>query len=223
MVIAVNRRFADNWSLLSNFTWSECINDGDPGIDITNFYPDPNDRGTNRGPCNADRRYMFNASLVWQSAGIGSGFTRALTSNWQLGAIVVARSGAPFTPSMATNNSLTGLNNQRPIVVGDPKVSEQSTGNWFNPAAFVPNTPGVWGSATRGMIRGPAYYNTDLALSRTFALWGAQRLETRVEAFNVFNRFQPGDPVVDFASTNFGKIVTAEDPRILQFAVKFTF
>lgn len=37
------------------------------------------------------------------------------------------------------------------------------------------------------------------------------------------NRFQPGDPVVDFASVNFGKIVTAEDPRILQFAVKFTF
>ncbi len=61
------------------------------------------------------------------------------------------------------------------------------------------------------------------ALSRTFTLWGDQKLEARVEAFNVFNRFQPGDPVVDFASTNFGKIVTAEDPRIMQFAVKFMF
>jgi len=44
-----------------------------------------------------------------------------------------------------------------------------------------------------------------------------------VEAFNVFNRFQLADPVVDYASVNFGKIVTAEDARILQFAVKFTF
>jgi hypothetical protein len=223
MVLAVNRRFADNWSLLSNFTWSKCVNDGDPGIDITNFYPDPNDRSTNRGPCNSDRRYMFNASLVWQSVGMGSGIARALTSGWQVGVIVVARSGAPFTPSMATNNALTGLNNQRPIVVGDPKVSDQSTERWFDPKAFAPNTPGVWGSATRGMIRGPAYYNTDVALTRSFTLGGGRRLETRVEAFNALNRFQPGDPVVDFASTNFGKIVTAEDPRILQFAVKFTF
>jgi hypothetical protein len=166
---------------------------------------------------------MFNASLVWQSVGMGSGIARALTSGWQVGVIVVARSGAPFTPSMATNNALTGLNNQRPIVVGDPKVSDQSTERWFDPKAFAPNTPGVWGSATRGMIRGPAYYNTDVALTRSFTLGGGRRLETRVEAFNALNRFQPGDPVVDFASTNFGKIVTAEDPRILQFAVKFTF
>ncbi len=87
----------------------------------------------------------------------------------------------------------------------------------------MPNTPGVWGSATRGMIRGPFYFNVDLAVSRTFPVWGQTRLEARVEVFNVFNRFQLGDPVVDYASVNFGKIVTAEDPRILQFAVKFTF
>ncbi len=223
LVVALNRRFADNWSLLSNFTWSKCINDGDPGIDITNAYPDPSDRSTNRGPCNSDRRYMFNGSLIWQSAGVGSGVAKGLTRDWQISTIVVARSGAPFTPTLATNNALTGLNNQRPIVVGDPEVSDPTVDNWFNKAAFVTNTAGVWGTATRGMIRGPKYVNADMALSRTFRMWAQQRLEARVEVFNVMNRFQPGDPVVDFASVNFGKIVTAEDPRILQFAVKFTF
>lgn len=78
-------------------------------------------------------------------------------------------------------------------------------------------------TATRGMIRGPKHVNADMALSRTFRMWAQQRLEARVEVFNVMNRFQPGDPVVDFASVNFGKLVTAEDPRILQSAVKFTF
>ena len=223
LVMALNRRFADNWSLLSNFTWSKCINDGDPGIDISNFYPDPNDRSTNRGPCNSDRRYMFNGSLIWQSSGFGSGAAHALTRDWQIGTIVVGRSGASFTPSLATNNSLTGLNNQRPIVVGDPSVSDPTPSQWFNAAAFMTNTPGVWGTATRGMIRGPFYFNVDLALTRTFPLWRQQKLEARLEAFNVFNRFQPGDPDVNFASVNFGKIVTAEDPRILQFAVKLTF
>jgi len=222
-VVALNRRFADNWSLLSNVTWSKCINDGDPGIDISNSYPDPNDRSTNRGPCNSDRRFMFNASVIWQSAGAGSGVTHALTRDWQLSTIVVGRTGASYTPSLATNFALTGLNNQRPIVVGDPDVEDQTSENWFNKAAFVPNTPGVWGSATRGMIRGPFYFNVDVALARTFPTGKGTRLEARVEAFNVFNRFQLADPVVDYASVNFGKIVTAEDARILQFAVKFTF
>ncbi|MCX6551814.1 MAG: hypothetical protein NTY02_12585 [Acidobacteria bacterium] len=60
-------------------------------------------------------------------------------------------------------------------------------------------------------------------MSRTFPVWKHTKLEGRLEVFNALNRFQLGDPVVDYASVNFGKIVTAEDPRILQFAVKFTF
>jgi hypothetical protein len=37
------------------------------------------------------------------------------------------------------------------------------------------------------------------------------------------SRFQPGDPVLHVASANVGRIVTAEDSRILQFALEFTF
>jgi hypothetical protein len=224
LLLNLNRRQSNNWSTTHNLTWSKCVNDGDPGIDITNFYPDPNDISSNRGPCSADRRYIYNGSVVVQSPGVGSGVTKTLTSDWQLGTIVQARSGAPFTPAMTGDLAFTGLNNQRPIVTGDTDAGDdQSITRWFNTAAFTANTPGLWGTAERGSIRGPAYFNVDMALSRIIGVGGERRLEFRFEAFNVFNRFQPGDPVVTFNSANFGRIVTAEDPRILQLAFKFLF
>jgi hypothetical protein len=225
LLVSLNRRMSNHWSLLSNFTWSKCINDGDPGIDITNFYPDPNDPKSNRGPCNSDRRYMYNGSVILQSPGVGSGLARAATEGWQLATIVQARSGASFTPSMTGDLALTGTNNQRPIVTGDPSAlsGDQSRLNWFNKAAFVANSPGVWGSATRGMIRGPMYMNVDMSLTRSFKMGATRRLEVRAEAFNVFNRFQLGDPVVNFNATTFGTIITAMPPRVMQFAAKFEF
>ena len=224
LLLILNRRLSNDWSMTHNFTWSKCENDGDPGIDITNFFPDPNDISTNRGPCSADRRYIYNGSIIVQSQGVGSGVAKALTEDWQLGTIIQARSGAPFTPAMTGDLALTGLNNQRPIVVGDSApVGEQDINNWFNTAAYTANTPGVWGTAERGSIRGPAYFNIDMALSRLFSVGSSQRLEFRLEAFNVFNRFQAGEPVVTFNSANFGRIITAEDPRILQIAVKYLF
>lgn len=222
LVIQLNKRMSKNWSLLSNVTWSKCENDGDPQADIANVYPDPSDRSSNRGPCNQDRRFLFNSSVMVESPGFGAGVLRALTQDWQWSTIIQARSSAPFTPSLTTNNSLTGLANQRPIVTGDPYLADQSAAAWFNAAAFAPNTAGIWGTATRGMIRGPAYFNMDMALTRNFNVNGL-KLEARVEAFNVINRMQLGDPVMDQANVNFGKIITAEDPRILQFAVKFVF
>jgi hypothetical protein len=222
LVVQLNKRMSKNWSLLSNLTWSKCVNDGDPQLDNGNFYPDPSDRSTNRGACNSDRRFMYNGSLMLQSPGFGSGIAKALSADWQFSTIVQARSGGPLTPSISTNNSLTGLTPQRPIVTGDPIVSSPTSDAWFNTSAFSANTAGVWGTATRGMIIGPAYFNVDVALSRNVTVFGA-KLEARVEAFNVFNRTQYDNPIVEYTSTNFGKVITAMDPRILQFAVKVVF
>jgi len=54
-------------------------------------------------------------------------------------------------------------------------------------------------------------------------------VEFRVEVFNVLNSFRPGTPgggsVVDtnLTSAQFGKVLTALDPRIMQFALKYLF
>ena len=136
--------------------------------------------------------YILNSSFIYQSKGVGSGFLRTFTDDWQIGTVLQARSGAPLTPATTGNLSLTGLGNQRPVVVGDPDLDDRDATLWFNTAAFAPNTAGTWGDTPRGFLRGPAFWNLDLALSRVVRFAGQQRVELRAEAFNVTNRVAPG-------------------------------
>ena len=48
-------------------------------------------------------------------------------------------------------------------------------------------------------------------------------MQLRWEVFNVTNHVNFGAPTVNLNSSNLGKITTAGDPRIMQFAIKFDF
>jgi hypothetical protein len=73
----------------------------------------------------------------------------------------------------------------------------------------------------------------DLSLVRQFDIGGARRIEARVEAFNAFNWFRPQipngnpstnlSPVQNLSSASFGRYLQADDPRIMQFALKYQF
>jgi len=75
----------------------------------------------------------------------------------------------------------------------------------------------------------PLFWQFDMAVARTFHVRESQSVEFRVEAFNVLNSFRPGTQgggaVVDtnLTSAQFGRILTALDPRIMQFALKYLF
>ncbi len=71
---------------------------------------------------------------------------------------------------------------------------------------FVGTNPGVVG--LRGSLRGPHFFDTDMAASKTFTLpWENIRLSFRAEAFNVFNNVEWGNPSLSLANpTQFGEI-----------------
>jgi hypothetical protein len=51
-----------------------------------------------------------------------------------------------------------------------------------------------------------------------------QRLELRLESFNLLNTFNWGNPATNLNAQTFGRITTQTgDPRILQFGVKYDF
>ncbi len=247
--VGLTKRLSGGWSASTNYTYSKCTNEGEPAGagDIGNAFPipitdirssDPRpDTSTNKGPCAADRRHNFNLSAVVMSPGFGGGFLRTVTADWQAGIIWQARSGSPITPTTTGDFALTNLV-QRPMIVSgvDPYLPDDQrtvalTGSqpslaWFNLAAFAPNTPGVWGDTPKGYLFGPAFWNVDLSFSRLIAAPRGHKVEVRIEAFNVFNITNWANPTVQIGSTALtnGRVTnTTGDPRIMQFALKYSF
>ncbi|MDE3164828.1 MAG: hypothetical protein KGN36_03405, partial [Acidobacteriota bacterium] len=74
-----------------------------------------------------------------------------------------------------------------------------------NPGATVNvANPYYYGTAPRlfGQLRAPGINNFDMNVSRTFRLGERMQLAARMDAFNVFNRVQPGAPVTGFGGPN---------------------
>src|SRR5262249_22819905 len=119
--------------------------------------------------------------------------------------------------------ALSAITGQRPNqVLADP-YGDRSPRNYLNPSAFAAPVTGTLGNVGSYSVTGPTTWQFDLALSRIFKLGEVQKLELRAEAFNVTNSTHLGDPVVAFNSSTFGQILSAKDPRIMQFALKYVF
>jgi hypothetical protein len=82
---------------------------------------------------------------------------------------------------------------------------------------------GAFGNLENNSLIGPARFNVDVGIVRSFSIGGERRVQFRAEAFNVFNRVNLSNPVSALNSPNFGLITTAADPRIIQWALKYTF
>jgi len=92
--------------------------------------------------------------------------------------------------------------------------------------SFDGSNPGTVGS--RGILTGPHFFNTDIALSKSFILpWEKVKLSFRAEAFNAFNNVEWGTPSLSLASpTQFGEIssyASGAAPRVLQMALRLSF
>src|SRR5205823_3371585 len=102
---------------------------------------------------------------------------------------------------------------------------------WINPKAFALPALGTLGNTGRSSIPGPGFWEIDLALVRSFRIREGMRFELRGESFNLTNSFRAGNssaimnaPVVAQNNTaQFGQILSAQDPRIMQVAAKFVF
>ena len=85
----------------------------------------------------------------------------------------------------------------------------------------------------RNAQRGPGYWRVDASLFKHFRFGGAQSLEVRIEAVNLFNHVNLGNPDAEVGvpgnlNPNAGRINSTafggSDPqRNFQFALKFIF
>jgi hypothetical protein len=198
-------------------------------------YQNQASRRADRGDCNYDVRQIFNASFVGITPSRGSAWMNRVVRNWQFAPLVRMTTGLPVIVATGKDNSLTGINLDRPNLVPgiDPyNVSMGPQLQWLNPAAFTQNPTGTFGNLGRNVLRVPGQINVDTSLSRIFAFTERIKLEARAEAFNTINHTNfktPKTSTVQITDINaitastFGRLTAASDPRILQFALKLHF
>jgi Carboxypeptidase regulatory-like domain/TonB dependent receptor len=236
LLFSLQHRLSNNFTVLSNYTYSHCISNGDIGSELGGpTYENPNNRAQDRGNCNFDIRHNFNLSVIAVSPIRGTDWRGRILSQWQFAPIVTVRSGTVLNVTTGTDNSLTGVGLDRPNVVGgvSPYRANAGGSGWLDPAAFVPNITGTFGNLGHDALYGPKQINMDLALSRIFRIRDRFELEARGEAFNFINHTNFSALSVSslaivgittaLNSSTFGKPQSAGDPRILQFALKFRY
>jgi hypothetical protein len=233
MLLTFQRRSVNGLSVNANYTLSKCMGhpaQGGGTANVGSGYVDPNNIDYDYGPCNADRRHIFNLTVVAATPEFSGAAMRAALSGWRVSGGFRATSGAPLQIVVTGDPARTGLTNQRPNLVAgmDPYLNQGN--RYLNPAAFAIPGVGTLGNLPANSIIGPGNRVLDVALVRAFRFGTTQTLEARVEAFNALNWFRPGTdktplqaPIVTVNSQTFGQILEAADPRIMQFALKFGF
>lgn len=224
---SVTKRTNLGLTLLANFVWSKSIDDTSSAIEGNTGPSNPFDFRSSRGPSDFDQTYRFNLSgnyvfPKWHVRGVRN----VVLNDWQLNAIVSVYSGLPFTILSGTDRSLSGVNNDYGDRIGDATRSSgaNQVAQYFNTAAFRPAALGTFGNAGRNTLRGPGYGNLDLSLFKNFLLAENWQVQFRAEAFNLQNRANFNNPNSSInAAATFGRVTTAFDPRVLQFALKLSF
>jgi hypothetical protein len=231
LLTSLEHRFAHNYTVLVNYTWSKCLGIGPlTTLGTEGVVQNPYTLKSDYGPCTADVRHIFNGSVVATSTWHGGRMSTILLSGWQIAPLVRATTGLPFNITTGADNSRTGIALDRPNVVagGQPYIRNSphlKTGiPYLSGAAFVANPVGTFGNVRHFGYYAPHYTDVDLSVSRNFHLYERLALQARVDGFNVLNHPNFLAPATVFGSTaTFGRITTAQDPRILQGSLKFTF
>jgi hypothetical protein len=242
----LQKRFSHGLQFQAAYTFSKSIDDGSTFEETL----DPFNFRASRALSLFNSKQRFVVSYDWElPIRRYSGVTGKVLDDWEVSGITQFQSGFPIRLNTEDDteliNSLFFLGTEAPSLVApfrklDPRTTYTNlglttSGYWFNPNDFAtaatPNGDPVppLGSFNNGTQRticcGPGLIDWDFSVHKKIALSETKYFQLRAEIFNVFNHTNYSNPDGGFSDgpTSFGKIATAGDPRLLQFALKFFF
>jgi hypothetical protein len=162
--------------------------------------------------------------------------TDLLIGGFMLSGTLNVSSGLPFTLSTSCP-LIPGSAPCYPNVVPNGRLPTHLTS--FNPAtqkrlfytvASIPNglfsSPALdqIGNVGRNTYYGPSFYNTDLALQKSFHIWESVQAQFRFDAYNAVNHINPGNPGGNItADGTIGGEAPGPGPRQLVFSLRVQF
>jgi hypothetical protein len=226
--ITVDKRFSGGFSVLGNYTWAKSIDYGSGAGTLWPDFTNPWDHSIDRGLSDFHRTHRFVTSGYWQLPGLRgqSGLLKTLLGGWNMAGVLTLQTGPYFMVRSGRDNSLSGQGYDRADLVGNitRPAGVDPVRQWFNTAAFVQNAIGTFGNSGRNIVPGPGLAQLNYIVSKNFTLFGESLLQFRAEFFNLTNHPNfIAKRTERLNSSTYGRLTAAEDPRILQFGLKWQF
>ena len=231
LMVKGEKRFSRGLTFLSSFTWSHNIDYKTPFLESGSGYATPRDLSRERANSTLDRRLAYAFSFLYELPfGRGrkwsqSGLSSLITGGWQVGGLLSLLSGMAEDHSFNIDNQNTG-GRVRGDWVRSPNLpnSERTIDRWFDTGFVRASAPGVISNAGRNLIYGAGRKNFDLIVARSFGMpWEGHSLQFRFESFNLTNTPNFGSPNVAVGTPAAGAINSADEPRRIQFGLKYLF
>ena len=262
--VSARRQFTSGIAFSGSYTWSHSIDDGSgiynysqpTGLNVGEYPGDPTFRRTrDRADSSFDVRNSFtqNANYTTKGPWYTRGFlvSEAVTGHTGFPFTITQTAEFPGVSSQRPNGTSIGLKTSLQKVgagvqyLQAPPVATASQANYpLSPSGPVFFGTGAartqvvatsLGTLGRNSIDGPGEINVNASVARTIKLYERFNLQLRVDAFNLLNHTNFGNPsaalavttnaagAAYFNSPTFGQITTADRARFLQIVTRLNF
>ena len=143
--------------------------------------------------------------------------TDLIVGGWQISDTLNWSGGLPFTASYSGNNIVGGPGDpsqSHPMATSLGPIQTNATNGTLS-RSFYPShslgdgtfiNPGLdhFGNAGINTYRGPKFFTSDMALTKAFSIWESVETKFRMDAYNVFNHINAGNPGGNISSGGIG-------------------
>jgi hypothetical protein len=250
--VQFNKAMSRSFAVGASYTYSKNMDSGGGSVASDPFRNSISTllwfcKACRRGLTDQDQRHNLTIHYQWDiptPASFGT-IAKATLGGWEVGGIVTAASGTPFTVLVGQAPNLTGdplgMSTSDPYQYPD-RVPGAACANPVNPQNALhyikiqcftaPAISTQLGNAGRNSLIGPGVLETDFSLFKNIPIHEAFKAQFRAEFFNLMNR-------PNYSSPNDNRVILAADgslanpiagqitllnttSRQIQFALKFT-
>ncbi|MDE0623001.1 MAG: TonB-dependent receptor [Bryobacterales bacterium] len=152
---------------------------------------------------------------------------RRLLGGWQIGTLLWARSGSPFSLLSNTDNPngsrINRINDVAGTIDRSPVGSQRfRLAQGVEPDQILP-APATVGSLARNSELGPSFFDLHVTLEKEVPVRDTMSLRFRAEVFNILNRVNYHQPINNIGDGRFGQAVRTYEPRQFQLSLRVAF
>lgn len=239
LTLEAERRFSRGLSYQTSWVWARDIGD----LERAELPEDAYNRERERSVWLDIPTHRVTGNLIYEFpfARNSRGFKRAALQGWEWNAVYSFFSGEFLTPQWTgpdpTGTAFTSSRTPaqvtiRPDHLRDANIptDQRSTARWFDVSAFAPPAAGRFGTAAKGVIKGPGSQVVNAGLSKNFNITERARIRWEITATNVFNTPNYNNPNTNITSGGSVSVITnaggeqdldAAGPRAFRTGLRF--